>query len=745
MFRKVFGLLVLVFVSTVNMYAYEIPEDSILKSKKELQKENRQYGNTKTTDTFEKRDTPSVEKENKQDNRQNKNKIEIVSNTVHSTKTIVQAEDGVVVYYGDSVIKAEAAIYNRETKLLILDGKVEMIGYEGTKEHTNHMEIQTDTQEVHFEKLFLANENDVWMLTDRAHKKDGNYTLGSGLLSSCEAEDPLWKLSFSDSAYNTEDEYIKLYNTKMYFLDVPIFYSPFLAFSTNNERSTGLLFPSFGYSKEDGFTYEQPFYWNISESMDLEINPQYRSKRSAGIYSTLRFVDSNVSSGQIRMGYFKDNANYVQEVDFPNDSHYGIEFNYSSSNVLKSYLPKGYDDGLYINTTYLNDIDYRNLQKSPLRHFGWSHLQQSRVNYYLQDNEYYTGVNAKYFIDTKKENNDETLQILPSFQWHKYLNHFIWDNLTYSVDTHVNHLYRKSGSTLKQAEFRIPVEFTTSFFDDYLNLSLGEEFYYSKYFFGNGVYEEDEYQYHSTTHKVKIFTDLTKEYTNMTHVLQPSIEYINPGNENGSPAIFDKLMDSQKELFSVGLPEEQYRIGIKQYFYDEKMKLKFFQRFSQLYYPNRDSRWEDFNNEMGYYWGKWTLYNNLIYSHEHNKVREVSSYVSLKEKEYNFTLSHSFKKGLYEDEENETLVNALNIRFTYVVNANIDFSGAINYDIENSASTQWRLGGAYHQDCWSISAYMRQDILPRPTGVTKENSFIFQLNFVPFGGFGSDMLDDTPY
>jgi LPS-assembly protein len=515
-----------------------------------------------------------------------------------------------------------------------------------------------------------------------------------------------------------------------------------LGFSTNNERSTGLLSPSLGYSREDGLIYEQPFFWNISPSMDLEVNPQYRAKRSTGLYSTFRFVDSNVSSGQLRMGYFKDKKSYTQERNLPNDSHYGLEFNYSSSNVLKTYLPEGYDDGLYINTTFLNDIDYRNLQKTPLSHFGWSPLQQSRVNYYLQNNEHYTGVNAKYFIDTRKENNDETLQILPSFQWHKYLKHFIWKNLTYSVDAHVNNFYRETGSTLKQAEFRVPLEFTASFFDDYLNISLGEELYYSKYFFGNESYEHDSYQYYSSTQKVKIFTDLTKDYNGTIHVIQPSIDYVNPGNDSESPVVFDNLLDNQKQLFSVGLPEEQYRIGLKQYVYDEKMKLKFFQRLSQVYYPNRELKWEDLSNEMGYYWEKWSLYNNVLYSIEDNDIREMSTSLSLREKEYNFSLSHSFKQALYTDKENVTLLNTLNLRFAYTFNANIDFNGAMNYDIEKSSSTQWRVGVGYHQDCWSITAHMRQDIVPRPTGITKENSFGFQLNFIPFGGFGSEMFAD---
>ncbi len=81
-------------------------------------------------------------------------------------------------------------------------------------------------------------------------------------------------------------------------------------------------------------------------------------------------MDSAYSSGTLRVGYFKDKSAYVQEYDLQEDSHYGIEFNYASSKVFSDKLPEGFTDGLYVNTTYLNDIDYLNLQHSNLEHFG---------------------------------------------------------------------------------------------------------------------------------------------------------------------------------------------------------------------------------------------------------------------------------------------------------------------------------------------------------------------------------------
>jgi LPS-assembly protein len=51
-----------------------------------------------------------------------KNKIEVSAKHLESTKTTVTAKDGVVVYYQDSVIRADRASYNKETKILVLDG-----------------------------------------------------------------------------------------------------------------------------------------------------------------------------------------------------------------------------------------------------------------------------------------------------------------------------------------------------------------------------------------------------------------------------------------------------------------------------------------------------------------------------------------------------------------------------------------------------------------------------------------------
>ncbi len=671
-----------------------------------------------------------------------KEKIEIKAKHIESVDGVVRATDNVVVYYDKMVIKASQAAYYKERDLLILDGDIETIGYDGTKEHTKQMKINTRTNVVEFKELFLLSENDVWIVSDKVVKKDNRYQLGTSVVSSCDITDPIWTMRFANSQYDINSSYMEIYHAKLYMWDIPVFYSPYLGFSTNKQRSSGLLFPLLGYTEADGLLYEQPIFWAISESMDLEINPQIRTNRSVGAYGTFRFVDSDHSSGVLRVGYFKDMQSYTEKYNLPNTKHYGFEFNYESDKVFEKHLPQGFEDGLYINTTYLNDIEYLTMQKSNLRHFGRSPIQESRVNYFAEDDSYYFGLNAKYFIDTRYSDvqRDKTLQILPSVQFHKSLDHLFVENFTYSIDFKMNNYDRKEGATLQQAEFRIPLEFTTSFFDDYLNLSFAEELYYSKFYFGNGDFVQNDFQYFNNVHRIKLFTDLTKGYDTFTHVLQPSLEYLSGGSESSSPVEYSHLSPEQKELFIVGLPETQYNISLSQYLYDENMNVKFYQRLTQKYYEGREYKWADLNNEMAYHVGTLGLYNNISYSHEFNTLRFSSSVISLQESDYRFSVAHSYKKAL-PDEPATIEANDVTFDFAYKHNAQISFNGGLTYNIDDAASKQWRFGGQYYRDCWSLVASIRQDIRPTSSGAISENVYFLQLNFTPFGSIGTDTLN----
>ena len=377
------------------------------------------------------------------------------------------------------------------------------------------------------------------------------------------------------------------------------------------------------------------------------------------------------------------------------------------------------------------------MQQSQFSTFGQVAFQESKLNYFLANEAYYLGLNAKYFIDTSQPNNDETIQQLPVIQLHKYLDTLLWDSLTYSVDLQVKNLDRHKGATMKQAELKVPFEFTQSFFDDFMTLSLAEMLYYNKSFFGNGTYDYNDFRYFNNFHTAKLFSDLTKRYNGFIHVFQPSFQYLLPGSESQHPVDFDHLSEAQKALFVVSQKEECATLSLSQYFYDTQMNLKFFQRISQKYYTNRANRFSDISNEMQYNWRGWQFYSDITYAVEFNEIRESATRIALNEHHYNFSLSHTYKQTL-SDTTAEVFSNDLNFNFGYRWSDHFRLNGGVTYNIDTSESKQWLFGGEYKQDCWGVKIALRQDITPRPEGKsTTENSFYVQFDFTPFVTIGS--------
>jgi len=684
-------------------------------------------------------------------------KIEIIAEDLSATEKIVTAKGNVVVHYDDTVIQSSKAVYDRDKHILTLSGdRVELFGYRGSKIESGELQINTESKELRFKNLFLADSNDIWIYADSAKKKDDNMTFGPSIMSSCNVNKKDWTLYSNSSKYDKKEHYMTMRGVKLKFWDVPVFYTPYLGFSTHKDRSSGLLFPSFGYSKSDGVVYEQPIYWAPSKSWDVELRPQVRSKRGEGIYGTIRFADSPYSFGAVRVGYFQDKEDYVAEHNIKNETHYGFEMLYDSSKVLGRFidLDKDIVDGLYINATLLNDIDYIYLQKRPMSHFGAVPLQESRFNYFIHNDDYSAGLYAKYFIDTRLVDNNTTMQILPTIQLHKYLKPILLDDLTYSVDLTMNNFTRDEGTTLKVAEFYMPIEYTHAFFNDYMTLSLKEDLYYNTLMYGNGTFVDDDYQYYNNITRVKLFSDLTKKYDRFVHVLQPSFTYTIPGNGVESPVDYDDLEDDQKRLFAPGVEEENLAFKFSQYIYDDDGKLIFYERLTQFYHPDQeDNKFDDISHEMLYNVREWEFYNSFIYSYEFNKIKQMSSAIRWKSDGYGLSLTHSYQR-IYSYGEDDRVVeteknNDINLNIIYQLTNRLGLIGGFVYDIDESFNSQWRFGMRYNRDCWNVSIGYRQDV--RPTSTTNgadsilDNSFSFQLNFVPFGGVGFSSDDMKQY
>lgn len=91
----------------------------------------------------------------------------------------------------------------------------------------------------------------------------------------------------------------------IYFKETPILYAPWLSFSLNNQRKSGLLAPTFGSTSKGGVELTQPYYWNIAPNMDATLAPRILSKRGTQLGSEFRYLGSSYS-GEARADFLPD-------------------------------------------------------------------------------------------------------------------------------------------------------------------------------------------------------------------------------------------------------------------------------------------------------------------------------------------------------------------------------------------------------------------------------------------------------
>ena len=93
----------------------------------------------------------------------------------------------------------------------------------------------------------------------------------------------------------------------MRFKDVPIFYTPYIAFPLGDDRQSGLLFPSFGHSGNNGYQLDVPYYFNLAPNYDATLTPGLLSARGVQLGGEFRFLTAG-SHGQIEENFLPNDA-----------------------------------------------------------------------------------------------------------------------------------------------------------------------------------------------------------------------------------------------------------------------------------------------------------------------------------------------------------------------------------------------------------------------------------------------------
>lgn len=647
-------------------------------------------------------------------------KVEIYATTMDTKGDIVEARDEVIVIYKDYQLNADRAVYNRSSGDLELFDNISATQGISIKLLGEYAKLNIANKERMFKPFFMLEKtSNVWLSGCQSSAKDVEVSVKSGVMSGCDPINPLWKMEFTSAEYNTDTMWLDMYNTRIYIYDIPVFYTPYFGYPLDTTRRSGILPPMIGLSDKEGFYYEQALYIAEQNWWDLELKPQIRTSRGAGLYSTFRFVDSLVSKGELTVGYFKEKESYFRENSLANETHYGLNFNYYNRDFINQWFGLDLDgqSGLYIDIDDMNDVEYINLSTNDTIETSTATQLLSRINLFYNTDENYFGSYFKYYKDLTLESNKNTLQNLPSLQYHRYIDTFFDDHLFYSLDVKSNNYYRSEGKSAIQTDINIPITIQKSFFDEYLNISYKSNIYAQHTSFRGEETIPTLNEYNSgyfarNYHKLSASSQLTKAYDELTHVLDFGTEYTVAGSEKLDGYYKEKKdycsLDAHKaeticEFYNISDIEENLQLYFSQYIYGNDGEQIIYHKLAQnISYEDVNGGAGELENELDYQiTDTVSFYNNMFYNYDEDGFSKNFNKISYKSESFDIAISHMYQNSFSQTttlEDISYLTSAINYRY----NSNYSYSFRYDYDLERSEKKSIEVGFLYKRSCWDF-------------------------------------------
>ena len=245
------------------------------------------------------------------------------ANTTETLADNVALLDGdVQISQGYRQIRSNSARLDQTNRTVVLEGNVQF-REPGILLLGNNAEIDIDSKEVRIEDAtYVLHEASVrGKATNLQRTKDGVITITDATYSTCEPGDTTWLLATSEIAIDQESGFATVKNAQLKVNDISVFYFPWIKFPVNDQRSSGLLFPTLHVGSSNGLDYAQPIYWNLAENYDATITPRLVQERGIGLELELRHL-SRYTETEISGAFLGDDKGGKDENDI--DSNTGL-------------------------------------------------------------------------------------------------------------------------------------------------------------------------------------------------------------------------------------------------------------------------------------------------------------------------------------------------------------------------------------------------------------------------------------
>ncbi|MCF2949712.1 LPS assembly protein LptD [Paraglaciecola aquimarina] len=212
-------------------------------------------------------------------------------------------------------IKADEAIFDRQTQTVQATGNVSFLD--------QHITVSSEKIELNRSSNELLIDNSEYTLNKvQGHGQAEKIAIGkqSGInliessFSSCPVDNQVWRIQASNIELTPNQARGIVKHARFYIKDVPVLYLPYFSFPVNDQRQSGILYPSLKSNSATGISIEQPVYWNIAPNYDLTLSPRVMTKRGLQLKTEFRYLTEQ-HTGQVNLEYLANDKELADNTD----------------------------------------------------------------------------------------------------------------------------------------------------------------------------------------------------------------------------------------------------------------------------------------------------------------------------------------------------------------------------------------------------------------------------------------------
>lgn len=218
-------------------------------------------------------------------------------------RNVVTLNGGAEASRGAQTLRADTATYDRSTADVHAEGEVEY-ARPGLVIDGDRGQFNLDAEKGQMDNArFQLYQRHARGNADTAVILDSNTTvLNHALYTTCDPGNEDWLLRAARVHLDQATGTGTATNVSLWFMDVPLLYSPWLSFPIDDRRKSGFLAPTIGDSSRNGFEFALPYYLNLHPQYDATLTPHLVSERGLMLGSEFRYL-TFLGEGSIDFNY----------------------------------------------------------------------------------------------------------------------------------------------------------------------------------------------------------------------------------------------------------------------------------------------------------------------------------------------------------------------------------------------------------------------------------------------------------